>query len=61
MPLRLPIQFGNRNELIVELGVDLRSELLGHRGSHVPTSLSDFYFTSLPRLIKINHYFPMLL
>jgi hypothetical protein len=49
MPLRLPILFGNRNELIVELGVDLRSELLGHRGWHIPTSLFDSYFTSLPR------------
>jgi hypothetical protein len=34
MPLRLPILLGNRNELIVKLGVDLRSELLGHRGWH---------------------------
>ena len=29
MPLGLPISLGNRNEFIVELGVDLRSELLG--------------------------------
>jgi hypothetical protein len=34
MPLRLPILLGNRNELIVKPGVDLRSELLGHRGWH---------------------------
>ena len=31
MPLGLPILLGNRNELIVELGVDLRRELLGRR------------------------------
>ena len=36
MPLRLPILLGNRNKFIVELGVDLRSELLGHRGWHGP-------------------------
>jgi hypothetical protein len=34
MPLRLPILLGNRNELIVKLGVDLRGELLGHRSWH---------------------------
>jgi len=34
MPLRLPIPLGNRHELIVELGVDLRSELLGCCGRH---------------------------
>jgi hypothetical protein len=32
MPLRLPIPLGNCHEFIVELGVDLRSELLGRRG-----------------------------
>jgi hypothetical protein len=32
VPLRLPILFGNRNKLIVELGVDFRSELFGLRG-----------------------------
>jgi hypothetical protein len=30
MPLRLPILLGHRHEFIVELCVDLRSELLGH-------------------------------
>ena len=40
MPLRLPIPLGHRNELIVELGVDLRSELLGLRGWHDPPPLS---------------------
>jgi hypothetical protein len=30
----LPILLRNRNELIVELGVDLRSELLGDPGWH---------------------------
>jgi hypothetical protein len=49
MPLRLPILLGNRNELIVELGVDLRSELLGHRGWHGRHLPFDSYFTSLPR------------
>jgi hypothetical protein len=47
MPLRLPIPFGNRNELIVELGVDLRSELLGHRGWHTPPLCSTpIYFST---------------
>ena len=36
MPFRLPILFGNRNELIVELGIDLRSKLLGLGGWHGP-------------------------
>jgi hypothetical protein len=41
MPLRLPISFRNRNELIVELGVDLRSELLGGwHGLPPPYSIS---------------------
>ncbi len=30
IPLRLPIPFSNRNEFIIEISVDLRSELLGH-------------------------------
>ena len=47
IPLRLPILLGNRNELIVELGVDLGSELLGHRGlAWFPASLFDSYLTS---------------
>jgi hypothetical protein len=49
MPLRLPILLGNRNEFIVELGVDLRSELLRHPGWHGPTtSRFDSYLTYLP-------------
>jgi len=47
MPLRLPILFGNRNELIVELGVDLRSELLGHGGWHGSLPSSSTYLTVL--------------
>jgi hypothetical protein len=38
----LPIPLGHRNELIVELGVNLRSELLGCRGwhgAHLPVRL----------------------
>jgi hypothetical protein len=36
MPLGLPKFLGNCNELIVKLGIDLRSELLGRRSWHVP-------------------------
>lgn len=47
IPLRLPILLRNRNELIVKLGVDLGSELLGGRGWHgLPPSLFDSYLTS---------------
>jgi hypothetical protein len=37
MPLGLPILLGNCDELIVKLGVDLRSELLGRGGRHSPS------------------------
>ena len=36
MPLGLPMFLGNCDELIVKLGVDLRSELLGRPSRHVP-------------------------
>ena len=49
IPLRLPILLRNRNELIVKLGVNLRSELLGDRGWHgLPPPLFDSYVTSQP-------------
>jgi hypothetical protein len=38
MPLGLPILLGNRDEFIVEFGIDLRSELLC--GWHITTSSS---------------------
>ena len=50
MPLRLPILLGNRNELIVKLGVDLRSKLLGYRSwhdHHIPVRLQSYLFTMI--------------
>jgi hypothetical protein len=47
MPLRLPIPLGNRNELIVELGVDLRSELLGLGGGHGSSSSCSLFILPL--------------
>jgi hypothetical protein len=43
----LPILLRNRNELIVELGVDLRSELLGHRGWYGPCRLLSYFLTMI--------------
>jgi hypothetical protein len=55
MPLRLPILLGNRNQLIVELGVDLWSELLGLRGWYgLPPPYSTPILISLPRGTKIH-------
>src|ERR1700681_4414151 len=52
IPLRLPILLGNRNELIVELGVDLGSELFRLRGGHNLATLRLLSYL----FIMINQY-----
>ena len=52
MPLRLPILLGNCNELIVKLGIDLRSELLGHPSWHdltSPVRVLSYFFTLISK------------
>jgi hypothetical protein len=50
MPLGLSIALGNLDELIIELGIDLRSELLSFRGrGHDPPQLAAcLHFSSFP-------------